>query len=63
MDLLLGSFAEKYVPDFSEDELSEYDEILKLSDPDLYNWMTGKEEIPADLNGAVMQKLKAHKFV
>lgn len=62
MDLLLGSFADKYVPDFSEEELVEYDALLQLSDPDLYNWMIGKEEVPANLDSPVFQKLKAHKY-
>lgn len=63
MDLLLGTFAQKNIPSFSDEELAEYDALLQLSDPDLYNWITGKEETPANLNGGVMDKLKAHKFV
>ena len=50
MDLLLGSFADKYVPDFDENELELYDELLNHSDPDLYNWITKKETAPANFN-------------
>ena len=42
MDLLLGSFADLYVPKFSAAELALYDQILELSDPDLYNWMSAR---------------------
>lgn len=62
MDLLLGSFAKKYVPDFSEDELVQYEELLKENDPNLYNWITGKEEAPANVQSDVFDRLKNHKF-
>lgn len=63
MDILMGSFAQEHVPDFNQDEVSIYDEMLELSDPDLYNWYTKREEIPANLDNAVMQKFLAHKPV
>ena len=31
MDLLLGSFADKYLPDYSESQLDQYEEILSYS--------------------------------
>lgn len=46
MDIILGTFARQYVPNFTEEELREYDELLSHNDPDLYNWLTGKEAIP-----------------
>ncbi len=62
MDLLMGSFARKHVPEFTEDELAQYDEILQENDPNLYNWITGKEEAPANVVSSVFERLKAHKF-
>ena len=62
MDLLLGSFARKYVPDFSAEELTQYDELLKENDPNLYNWITGKEDAPANVQSEVFERLKNHKF-
>lgn len=62
MDLLLGSFANAHVPTLSEEEILQFEELLTLSDPDLYNWITGKEETPANLDSALMAKLKAHKI-
>ena len=63
MDLIMGSFANKYVPGFSEGELGLYENILQISDPDLYSWITGKEEPPANAMSDVLKKLLAHKFV
>lgn len=61
MDILMGSFAKSHVMTFSGDEVNQYEELLGLSDPDLYNWYTKREEIPANLNNEVMQKFLAHK--
>lgn len=64
MDLILGAFASIHVPDFSVEELSQYDELLCNNDPDLYNWITGKELWPDDIaNLSVVGKLMLFKLV
>lgn len=62
MDLLLGSFADANVPSFTEKELVLYDELLKESDPDLYNWYTEREEPPSDIDSPVLRRFMSHKF-
>ena len=62
MDLLLGSFAKKHVPSFTPDELSVFDEILKNNDPDLYNWITGKEPEDEAVKSEVFEMLKKHQY-
>lgn len=62
MDLIMGSFADKNLVDFSDDELDMYEEILTYSDPDLYNWITGKEEVPSNLNSSTLDKLINHEY-
>lgn len=62
MDLIMGSFAKVHVPGFGEAELAEYEELLMNNDPDLYNWIIGKEPVPANIDGDLFQKLKAHKL-
>ena len=63
MDLIMETFAKKHVPGFDEDQLALYEDILTHNDPDLYNWITGKESPPANVMNAVLEKLLAHKFV
>ena len=63
MDLLLGRFADAHLPSFSPEQLSEYAAILELSDPDLYNWIAGKEPVPAELDNDVMRLIRAHNYV
>lgn len=49
MDVILGEFAQAHVPHFTATELAEYDAILCENDPDLYNWITEKEEPPENI--------------
>ena len=62
MDIVMGSFARKNVPDFSEEELSLFDMILQENDPDLYNWLTRKEQVPSEKMNVVFEKLLDHKI-
>jgi antitoxin CptB len=58
----LGSFADAHVPEFSETHLAQYEEILGYSDPDLYDWMTGKAAPPANYINDVFSLLLEHRF-
>lgn len=62
MDMLMGSFAEKYVPDFTEEELQIYENLLQENDPNLYNWIIGKEDAPANIQSSVFDLLKNHRY-
>lgn len=63
MDLLLGSFARRYVPEFSEAELLDYQELLQNNDPDLYNWITGQEAPPAQVKALTFfERLAQHQY-
>lgn len=62
LDLLMGSFAERNLPDMSDEELDLYDIILTHPDPDIYNWIVGQETAPANYMNPVMEKLLAHKI-
>lgn len=63
MDLLMGTFADRNVPEFDENLLEQYDEMLNCSDPDLYNWFSGREPPPANQVTDVLTKFLAHEFV
>lgn len=59
MDIFLGRFARAHLAEMSSGELDEYEGILGQLDIDLYNWLTKKQEIPANLCGCVMDKVMA----
>lgn len=57
-DLLLGRFADAYLAQLDEAQLDDLDALLKVSDPDLYNWITQREAIPAAYDTSVMRLLQ-----
>jgi antitoxin CptB len=62
MDLLLGGFADAHLRAFAPEQLVLYETLLEQSDPDLYNWITGQERVPAAHDNDVMRLLCAHRF-
>ncbi len=58
MDLLMGRFAEAHVGGFDAPHLEAYETLLKENDPDLYNWLIGKEAWPERVNGVIAEELR-----
>ena len=58
MDILLGSFVEKYIKLFNEGELQMLEAILELDDNDIYRYALDKATIPKEIDNRVMQLLK-----
>ena len=59
MDLLLGRFADAHVASLTPAQLADYDVLLQQSDPDLYDWLTGKKSPPGARDSEVMRLLSA----
>ncbi|CAG8529169.1 15897_t:CDS:1 [Acaulospora colombiana] len=60
-DLILSTFAKKYLHEFSERELQEYDELLNFPDWDIYYFVTEKKPVPKRwLNSDIFKKLHQH---
>ena len=57
MDLIMGRFAETNMAEFSDSEVDQYEELLNVPDPDIYEWICGRSDVPANLNSPVVQKL------
>ena len=47
-DLLIGSFADKTLPDLDGSGLEQFEDLLACPDPDLYDWMTGRTAPPQE---------------
>ena len=62
MDLIMGTFADQNIANFNEEQLAQYEELLNIPDLDLYNWITGKEETPANVMNPVLESLLQHQF-
>lgn len=46
LDLILGAFAQRHVENFTAAQLDQYEQLLEIPDPDLYNWLTGQAPVP-----------------
>ncbi|MHA1538392.1 MAG: FAD assembly factor SdhE [Alphaproteobacteria bacterium] len=57
IDLLLGPFAERFTPEMQEAELSEFEHLLTLPDPDLYGWITRQSIAPPENRGKVLDRI------
>lgn len=62
MDIILGDFAEKNLAALSDIELDAYETLLDVPDPDIYNWVIGKDQAPAnEPYSSIISKIIANK--
>lgn len=62
MDLLMGSFADKHINAFTESELDEFERLLSTPDWEVYAWLVGQKEVPANHSGPVLDQLIAFRY-
>jgi antitoxin CptB len=58
LDLLLGPFADRFLNDFTDAEMADYEALLILPDPDVYNWILGQAEPPPAVANGVLRLIK-----
>ena len=59
MDLIMGRFADAEIGAMSERDLAEFERLIEVPDRDLYLWITGKAETPANYDTPVLRRLKS----
>ena len=57
MDLLMGGFADARIAELSERELTDFEALLMVPDPDLYAWLTRAAPPPANYSTPVLNAL------
>jgi len=60
-DILIGDFAAAYIADFDASALDRFEALLEVPDPDLYNWITGREPSPPAHDSEVLRRLVAFR--
>lgn len=58
-DLILGGFAKKYIDSLTNDEMTMFEDLLEAKDHDIYNWISGKQAVPANYDTPLFERLKA----
>lgn len=59
-DILFGGFATRYLHDMSPEQVDRFECLLAENDSDLFNWVTGKADVPAHLDHDVMVKIREY---
>jgi antitoxin CptB len=59
MDLLLGRFADHSIAALSDGELDLFEQLMEVPDRDLFAWITGTAETPANYEGPVLDRVIA----
>ena len=57
-DVIFARFADRFLLELNEEELGQFEALLDQNDLDIFKWITGKLEIPAEFDNSVMDKLK-----
>ena len=58
MDLVLGQFADAQIDQLSDDELNVYELLLEAPDPEIFKWITGTAETPANYDTPVLRRIR-----
>lgn len=56
-DLLFGRFADAHIVELSDTDLDEYERLLDVPDHDLYFWVTGERDVPADYQSDLLARI------
>src|SRR4051794_20307275 len=59
MDLLMGGFADAELAVLSDAELDQFEHLLDLPDPQVFAWLAGMEDVPAEEETPLLKKVRA----
>ena len=60
-DILLGGFLKENIDKFSDEELRAFEDLLEAKDHDIYGWITGAMETPANYDTPVLEKIRQYR--
>ncbi len=61
-DLLLGSFAERHLMEFTAEQVDRYEALLGAEDSDILAWIGGRALPPAEHQSDVLRLFRAFKY-
>ncbi len=57
-DIVIGGFAKMHIDSLEERELDEFEALIAFPDKELYEWIIGRVEAPANIKGPVFERLQ-----
>ena len=59
MDLIMGRFADACLDTMEPAELDDYERLMEMPDPELFEWVLADAAPPADVDSPMLQRLRA----
>ena len=59
VDLILGRFADAHLADLDEADLSSFEALLGLPDPEVLGWVTGEFDVPPEADSPLLRRILA----
>jgi len=63
MDLVMGRFADREMATLSEAELAEFETLMELPDPDVFNWIAEYAPPPAEHDTPLLARLRVYREI
>jgi len=60
-DMILGGYAKAHIETMSDEELTQFENLLGAKDHDIYGWIAGKLPVPANYDTPLLERLRAFK--
>ncbi|WP_294644058.1 succinate dehydrogenase assembly factor 2 [uncultured Aureimonas sp.] len=60
MDLVLGRFADAEIDKLDDEELGVFEHLMEAPDRDLFSWLTGSSETPANYDTPVFRRIRSY---
>ena len=57
-DLLIGTFADRYLAELTADEVHQFSRLLEEDDPVIDDWVKGRQSVPQEHDNNVMALLR-----
>jgi antitoxin CptB len=59
VDLILGGFADAHLATLSEPEIGEFERLLDATERDVFSWISGELEVPAEIDTPFFARVRA----
>lgn len=57
MDMILGGYADAYIQDMAESDLTIFEDLMENLDRDLFKWFTGEGPVPTEFDTALFREI------
>jgi antitoxin CptB len=62
VDLIMGRFADAAIGDLTEVEISEFERLMEVPDPEFLTWVTGEVPVPPSHDTPFFRRLRDFNF-